>query len=265
MQADYLRADVENQRQKVDQLNQELEQLRIERRSFMDRVLAEEASRRAALEGEMKKLESDLARIRNIRDQLQAALDVEKSKNKRDDEANTDLRLNANVNKERIRCLLEDLRRMKARMAAFGGDEKLLTDVLFACEAEMQGMQSEEEIQREVPKMQSLVERLQGRADEAERALALARRDLDSSTRGGTESQLTADFHKRELELQQDLEKTKRKLHRYEARFADADSSSLQALVEEKQAKLEQLELRIKYYEQVAWCEAPEPKRRGGT
>lgn len=258
VQADYFRSDIDAQRQKTDQAMRDLEELRSKRREFEAKIVDEQSTRANALEKDLKRVSNDLARIRTMRDQLQAALGVEKAKNVKDESASADLRLSVSTNKERMRCLVEDVRRMKVRMAACSGDERLFKDVLFACELELAATSSsvdELNTEVEVPKIRSLVERLQERADLAEQESSRLRREMEAlqGSDGGDDRRIAA-LAERESQLEQKLKEARERLTKYESVFGDLDAitdGGMESRLVEMQEQIKKMQLKLRSYEQV--------------
>ncbi|KAJ3160195.1 E3 ubiquitin-protein ligase bre1 [Geranomyces michiganensis] len=113
-------------RQRLDTMSAELDETRIERTKLIEDMEAEEMSRRKIVEAELKRLESDLTRIRANRDQLQHNLDLRCSKDELDVQQVNEIRVVANTRKDRILCLEQDVHRLRTHMAANTGDRALI-------------------------------------------------------------------------------------------------------------------------------------------
>ena len=188
----------------------------------------DEKARRTALEAEIQKLNDDLNRVRQVRDSMQRSLEVEKAKAKKEDEEKKDLRLLVESNRERMRCLLEDLKRVKLMVASQSGDARFYQDVLVSCDIQ-------DSDKKELPKMKGLLESLRERAEIAERQLSESKNDADRLA--GLSKQIS------------DLET---KLRHYESIFGDlteASDGSLKAQLAQKQKLIDQLELKVKTLE----------------
>ncbi|KAJ3087687.1 E3 ubiquitin-protein ligase bre1 [Quaeritorhiza haematococci] len=107
-------------RARLERMGAEIEELQATRRKFIETVESEESSRRKVLETEMRKLESDLVRLRGARDSLQQSLDLRCSRDDVEIEHNQQIRILANARKDRITCLEADLTRLKMELAASG-------------------------------------------------------------------------------------------------------------------------------------------------
>ncbi|KAI8591153.1 hypothetical protein BDZ88DRAFT_412597 [Geranomyces variabilis] len=113
-------------RQRLDKMSAELDEMRIERTKLIEDMEAEELSRRKTIEAELKRLESDLTRVRANRDQLQHSLDLRCSKDELDVQQVNEIRVVANTRKDRILCLEQDVHRLRTHMAANTGDRALI-------------------------------------------------------------------------------------------------------------------------------------------
>ncbi|KAJ3121624.1 E3 ubiquitin-protein ligase bre1 [Nowakowskiella sp. JEL0407] len=128
LEAEFLYHKSENEiiKQRMEKLTKEMEELQAERRTYMDQIVSEESLRRKQLEAEIKKLESDLLRVRANRDTLQQNLDLRVAKDEAEFSQISEIKVIANTRKDRINCLETDLRRLKMKIAANLGDKDLL-------------------------------------------------------------------------------------------------------------------------------------------
>ncbi|KAI8801907.1 hypothetical protein BJ742DRAFT_834925 [Cladochytrium replicatum] len=111
---------------KNEKLLKELEALNVERRKLTETIEGEEGNRRRTMETEMRKLEADLTRLRNARDNLQQTLDLRCGKDELELARDKEIRVIANARKDRIRCLEMECGRLKTTIAAKLGDAELL-------------------------------------------------------------------------------------------------------------------------------------------
>ncbi|KAI8802874.1 hypothetical protein BJ742DRAFT_529300 [Cladochytrium replicatum] len=111
---------------KNEKLLKELEALNAERRKLTETIEGEEGNRRRTMETEMRKLEADLTRLRNARDNLQQTLDLRCGKDEMELARDKEIRVIANARKDRIRCLEMECGRLKTGIAAMLGDVELL-------------------------------------------------------------------------------------------------------------------------------------------
>ncbi|KAI7817581.1 hypothetical protein BC939DRAFT_326728 [Gamsiella multidivaricata] len=122
-QMQYARNDAEHYRNEATKLKVDLEELYLSRRKFMENLEMEEKSRRAALEGELKKLESDISRLRDSRDRFQQMYEARCTKDDYEMQQNQEIRKIANTRKDRITTLATDIQRLQIMLAANTGDK----------------------------------------------------------------------------------------------------------------------------------------------
>ncbi|KAI8817597.1 uncharacterized protein EV422DRAFT_541347 [Fimicolochytrium jonesii] len=113
-------------KQRLERMTGEIEEYRAERTKFAEELEAEHITRRKVLETEMRRLESDLTRVRGNRDQLQHNLDLRCAKDNVEIAQLQEIRVLANARKDRITCLEADILRLKLHLAANLGDKALL-------------------------------------------------------------------------------------------------------------------------------------------
>ncbi|KAG0344453.1 E3 ubiquitin-protein ligase bre1 [Podila humilis] len=122
VQMQYARNDAEHYRNEASKLRADLEELHMSRRKFMDSLESEEKNRRATLEGELKKLESDISRVRDSRDRFQQMYEARCTKDDYEMQQNQEIRKIANTRKDRITTLATDIQRLQIMLAANTGD-----------------------------------------------------------------------------------------------------------------------------------------------
>ncbi|KAF9988578.1 E3 ubiquitin-protein ligase bre1 [Mortierella antarctica] len=123
VQMQYARNDAEHYRSEATKLKVDLEELHLGRRKFMENLENEERSRRAALEGELKKLESNISRLRDSRDRFQQMYEARCTKDDYEMQQNQEIRKIANTRKDRITTLATDIQRLQIMLAANTGDK----------------------------------------------------------------------------------------------------------------------------------------------
>ncbi|KAF9573591.1 E3 ubiquitin-protein ligase bre1 [Mortierella alpina] len=123
VQMQYARNDAEHYRSEATKLRVDLEELHLGRRKFMESLENEERSRRAALEGELKKLESNISRLRDSRDRFQQMYEARCTKDDYEMQQNQEIRKIANTRKDRITTLATDIQRLQIMLAANTGDK----------------------------------------------------------------------------------------------------------------------------------------------
>ncbi|KAG0052141.1 E3 ubiquitin-protein ligase bre1 [Gryganskiella cystojenkinii] len=122
-QMQYARNDADHYRNEAVKLRGDLEELHLARRKFMDNLESEEKGRRAALEEELKKLESDISRLRDSRDRFQQMYEARCTKDDYEMQQNQEIRKIANTRKDRITTLATDIQRLQIMLAANTGDK----------------------------------------------------------------------------------------------------------------------------------------------
>ncbi|KAF9188907.1 hypothetical protein BGZ51_000245 [Haplosporangium sp. Z 767] len=118
MQLQSLRHDMDFHRSEVHRLRSELEDLHVTRRKFVDTLENEEKNRRATLEAELKKLESDISRVRDSRDRFQQMYENRCNKDDYEMQQNQEIRKIANTRKDRITSLTADIQRLQTMLVA---------------------------------------------------------------------------------------------------------------------------------------------------
>lgn len=93
------RHDGDHYRSEVLKLRAELEDLHASRRRFVDTLETEEKNRRATLEAELKKLESDISRVKDSRDRFQQMYENRCTKDDYEMQQNQEIRKIANTRK----------------------------------------------------------------------------------------------------------------------------------------------------------------------
>ncbi|KAF9355979.1 E3 ubiquitin-protein ligase bre1 [Mortierella sp. AD094] len=122
-QIQYARNDADHYRSEAAKLRVDLEELYLSRRKFMEDLETEEKSRRATLEGELKKLESEISRLRDSRDRFQQMYEARCTKDDYEMQQNQEIRKIANTRKDRITTLATDIQRLQIMLAANTGDK----------------------------------------------------------------------------------------------------------------------------------------------
>ncbi|KAF9993192.1 E3 ubiquitin-protein ligase bre1 [Entomortierella chlamydospora] len=109
-------------RGEVLRLRADLEDLHASRRRFVDTLETEEKNRRATLEAELKKLESDISRVKDIRDRFQQMYENRCSKDDYEIQQNQEIRKIANTRKDRITTLSTEISRLQTMLATTSDD-----------------------------------------------------------------------------------------------------------------------------------------------
>jgi chromosome segregation ATPase len=101
-----IRHEADHYRGEVLRLRAELDDARTSRRKFVDALESEEKNRRATLEAELKKLESDISRVRDSRDRFQQLYENRCTKDEYEMQQNQEIRKIANTRKVAILLFL---------------------------------------------------------------------------------------------------------------------------------------------------------------
>ncbi|KAJ3392514.1 hypothetical protein HDU84_003999 [Entophlyctis sp. JEL0112] len=113
---EYLRGENMVYKKRLDNLTLEYEELQSERRKFIEQVEAEELARRKVLDVEMKKLETDLLRVRANRDALQESFQLQKEKEAVELHHQNEMKFLAGAQKSRILELESKIERLKVKL-----------------------------------------------------------------------------------------------------------------------------------------------------
>ncbi|KAJ3206200.1 hypothetical protein HDU82_004655 [Entophlyctis luteolus] len=116
---EYLRGENMVYKKRLDNLTLEYEELQSERRKFIEQVevrKAEELARRKVLDVEMKKLETDLLRVRANRDALQESFQLQKEKEAVELHHQNEMKFLAGAQKSRILELESKIERLKVKL-----------------------------------------------------------------------------------------------------------------------------------------------------
>ena len=143
---------------KNENLLRELEQANAERTSTLEKLSADEKTKRIALENEIKKLNSECARLRSMRDGLQVKCDTLSASKQKSSKEQEILQQTINNQAEFASILLEDVKRLKAVIAAETTDDELYRSALFALDLELMKKNGKEMI---VAEYETLVKSLQ--------------------------------------------------------------------------------------------------------
>ena len=119
-------ADKEALRVKWQAALVQVETLETERRQFIDNFKTEERQHRQTLEAELKKMNQDLNRLRQARDNMQKQLDLKTAKEALDLKHHQELKALAQARKDRLTCLEQDMVRLKSKCAAQLGEGDLM-------------------------------------------------------------------------------------------------------------------------------------------
>lgn len=260
-QTEYQRASVNDYKSKLEQVQARLKELEEERLGIFEKLKTENSNIEGKYSAECKRLAADLTRVRGVRDQIQQQLEAEKAKKGKDSGVMKSLQSNAEANRNLVKCLIEDLRRIKLRMAAGTGDQQLYETVLFACEVLDGARNSQEDvivteadIDAKIPELRTIVGSLQKELQKSRDEVAVLQEKL-----AGTESNGNEQLIEEKASIQKQLSAAAQELQRYETLFGRLDehstpessTSHLKTQLQEFEKKMEKLELQLKSYQQV--------------
>ncbi|KAF9114913.1 E3 ubiquitin-protein ligase bre1 [Mortierella sp. AM989] len=230
------RHDGDHYRSEVLKLRAELEDLHASRRRFVDTLETEEKNRRATLEAELKKLESDISRVKDSRDRFQQMYENRCTKDDYEMQQNQEIRKIANTRKDRITTLSTEISRLQTMLEdtsddwdsfAFylknPGDKATLTD-----------------LRSKLSSSEELIETLHMEL-EATRETALQVRDLAAVK--SSESQLKEQVDSLSTKLAH--------LNNLVGSGADDNIKALVATIEAKNGAIKRLELKVQAHEAV--------------
>ncbi|KAJ3030036.1 UNVERIFIED_CONTAM: E3 ubiquitin-protein ligase BRE1A [Siphonaria sp. JEL0065] len=103
-------------KKRADDLQLEVAEMKAEQRMYLDQVDNEEAAKRKVLENELKKMEADLARVRNHRDGLSEAAQLQKEKDAFDTHQQKEIMFLAGSQKSKIQELESKIERLKMKL-----------------------------------------------------------------------------------------------------------------------------------------------------
>ncbi|KAJ3315644.1 putative choline transporter, neither null mutation nor overexpression affects choline transport [Boothiomyces sp. JEL0838] len=113
-------------RDRLDQTLLEVEALQSQRRTFIEQIRTDEEKRRKIMEADLKKSESEMARLRIARDNLQKNLDAQLAKEATDSKTKEDIKALSEARKSRIIGLESELARLKMHIASEIGEPSLI-------------------------------------------------------------------------------------------------------------------------------------------
>ncbi|KAG0222586.1 E3 ubiquitin-protein ligase bre1 [Mortierella sp. GBA43] len=117
-----IRHEADHYRGEVLRLRADLDDMRTSRRKFTDALELEEKNRRATLEADLKKLESDISRVRDSRDRFQQLYENRCTKDDYEMQQNQEIRKIANTRKDRITALTTEIQRLETLLTTTSDD-----------------------------------------------------------------------------------------------------------------------------------------------
>lgn len=106
-------ADLQDTRARLNAALLENETFVAERRNYINQISAEDSSEKKALDTELKKVVQDLTRIRQTRDALQKQVELQALAEKKEIKHIEEIKILAKAREDRIKCLEQDLIRIK--------------------------------------------------------------------------------------------------------------------------------------------------------
>ncbi|KAI9328289.1 hypothetical protein BDR26DRAFT_874249 [Obelidium mucronatum] len=167
-------------KKRADDLQIELSELKADQRKFMDSIESEELARRKVLENELKKMETDLARVRTHRDNLAEQAQLQKEKDAFEVHQHKEVMFLAGSQKSKIQELESKIERLKMKLVANDADSFLREFFLGGEEGE--AMETDENVFSELKKR---LDASEAKANELERLL----RSFENATRDMREKQ----------------------------------------------------------------------------
>ncbi|KAG0054138.1 E3 ubiquitin-protein ligase bre1 [Linnemannia elongata] len=236
VQMQSVRHESEFYRSEVLRLRSDLDDLHSSRRKFVDTLENEEKNRRAALEAELKKLESDISRVRDSRDRFQQMYENRCTKDDYEMQQNQEIRKIANTRKDRITSLTADIQRLQTMLAANSDDWESYAFYLKG------------------PSDHAALKELRDNLKAADEHIANLQMELDTSKEVAQQIREYAAVQESEAQL-------KEQVATLSARIAELDNvvgsgakervKSLVAILEDKEATLRRLELKVQAHEAV--------------
>ncbi|KAF9546948.1 hypothetical protein EC957_009113 [Mortierella hygrophila] len=236
VQMQSVRHESEFYRSEVLRLRSDLDDLHSSRRKFVDTLENEEKNRRAALEAELKKLESDISRVRDSRDRFQQMYENRCTKDDYEMQQNQEIRKIANTRKDRITSLTADIQRLQSMLVANSDDWESYAFYLKG------------------PSDHAALKDLRDSLKAADEHIANLRMALDTSREVAQQVRGYAALKESETQL-------KEQVATLSARIAELDNvvgsgakesvKSLVATLENKEATLRRLELKVQAHEAV--------------
>ena len=161
----------------------ELEQLSSERSSFIEQFVKEEDAKTQHYEGEIKKLNGEVNRIRLMRDNLQHKCDLLNKEKVQPESEIKQLRDSLELYRKHVEFLMQGINRSRIKLAADQGDEEFYRNALLSIDLEFKN-----NITGELPQYKTLVDGLQDevqrlRAEIAQSPIAdgILKQDLDTA------------------------------------------------------------------------------------
>ncbi|KAJ1951734.1 E3 ubiquitin-protein ligase bre1, partial [Linderina pennispora] len=193
---EYYNAESLRLQAEVDRLFKEVAELKSSRTEFDMSLQAAANSQRQILEAELQRLQTDLVRVRNHRDQVQRELESRRAQDTVEDQKSTELKLLSDVRRERMNSLISENKRLLACIAVLKGDRSAF----------------ETYTDEELSKTTAVADELRAKLDQALRREKQLSAQLAASSRPDT-SQLAADLTR----AQETVDSLQKRLAKYES------------------------------------------------
>ncbi|KAG0237676.1 E3 ubiquitin-protein ligase bre1 [Actinomortierella wolfii] len=236
VQMQYVRNDADHYRNEANKLRADLEELHASRRKFMDNLEMEEKTRRATLEAELKKLESDISRVRDSRDRFQQMYEARCTKDDYEMQQNQEIRKIANTRKDRILALTTDIHRLQTMLAAKTGDREAFAFYLKG------------------PADKQLLDDLRNKLKAAEEQIQKLGIELEAAREAAAQARELEEALASEKALKLQVEELTNKLARFDALLGEHADDTVKALmtkIQQHEMTIQQLELRVQAHEAV--------------
>ncbi|KAF9343987.1 E3 ubiquitin-protein ligase bre1, partial [Mortierella sp. AD094] len=230
------RHDGEFYRGEVLRLRSDLEDLHTSRRRFVDTLETEEKNRRATLEAELKKLESDISRVKDSRDRFQQMYENRCSKDDYEMQQNQEIRKIANTRKDRITTLSTEISRLQTMLAATSDDWDSYAFYL------------------KNPGDKATLKDLRSKLGESEELINTLHIELESTKEAVLQARDLVAVRSSESQLKEQVDALSGKLAHLDSLMGPGADDKIKALVagiEAKDAAIKRLELKVQAHEAV--------------
>ncbi|KAG0316403.1 hypothetical protein BGZ97_006918 [Linnemannia gamsii] len=236
VQMQSVRHESEFYRSEVLRLRSDLDDLHSSRRKFVDTLENEEKNRRAALEAELKKLESDISRVRDSRDRFQQMYENRCTKDDYEMQQNQEIRKIANTRKDRITSLTADIQRLQTMLTANSDDWESYAFYLKG------------------PSDHAALNELRDGLKAADEQIANLQIELDTSKEVAQQVREYAVVKESESHLREQVSTLSTRIAQLDKVVGSGAKESVKSLVatlEDKEATLQRLELKVQAHEAV--------------
>ncbi|KAJ1937250.1 E3 ubiquitin-protein ligase bre1, partial [Linderina macrospora] len=215
----------------VDRLFKEVAELNSSRTEFDMSLQAAANSQRQILEAELQRLQNDLMRVRNHRDQVQRELESRRAQDAVEDQKSTELKLLSDVRRERMNSLISENKRLMAYISVLKGDRSAF----------------ETYTEEELSKTTAVTDELRAKLDQALRREKQLVAQLKESSQSDA-VQLAADL----VQAQANAESLQKRLAKYEAILGGVCVDENGQMAAELPDKADELALKQKQVDEMA-------------